>query len=48
MRFMVGLIVVDVVSTTTTWPNTITTCLSGLIRDAASVCQLHISATSNY
>jgi hypothetical protein len=47
MRFMVWLIVVDVVSTTTTCPGTITTCLNGLISGAASVCHLHISATSN-
>jgi hypothetical protein len=47
MWFMVWLIVVDVVSTTTTCPGTITTCLSSLIRGAASVCHLRISATSN-
>jgi hypothetical protein len=47
MWFRVGLIVVDVVSTTTTCPSTITTCLSGLISGTSSICHLHISATSN-
>jgi hypothetical protein len=47
MWFQVWLIVVDIVSTTTTCPDTITTCFSGLIRGAASVCHLYISATSN-
>jgi hypothetical protein len=48
MRFRVGLIIVDVVSTTTTCPSTVTTCLSGLISGTTSVCHLHISTISNY
>jgi len=47
MRFIGGLIVVDVVSTTSTCPSAITTCLSGLISGTASICHLHISAISN-
>jgi hypothetical protein len=45
--FRVWLIVVDVVSTTTTCPSTIPTSLSSLISGTASICHLHISATSN-
>jgi hypothetical protein len=41
------LMVVDVVCTTPTSPCTITTSFSGLIRGTASVCHLHIPATSN-
>jgi hypothetical protein len=37
IRFMVGLIVVDVVSTTTTGPSTITTCLNGLTSGTMSI-----------
>jgi hypothetical protein len=47
MWFWVWLIMVDVVFTTPTWPGTITTSFSSLIRGAASVCHLHILATSN-
>ena len=41
MRFMGGLIVVDVVSTTTTGPSTISTGLSGLISGMVSIFHLH-------
>jgi hypothetical protein len=41
------LMVVDVVCTTPTSPCTVTTSFGGLIRGTASVCHLHIPATSN-
>jgi hypothetical protein len=41
------LLVIDVVCTTPTSPCTVATSFSGLIRGTASVCHLHISATSN-
>jgi hypothetical protein len=47
MWFRVWFIIVDIVFTTPTCPGTITTSFSSLIRGAASVCHLHISATSN-
>jgi spore maturation protein SpmA len=47
MWFRVWLVMVDVGFTTPTCPGTISTYFSSLIRGAASVCHLHISATSN-
>jgi hypothetical protein len=46
MRFMVGLIVVDIVSTTTTCPSTITTCLSEGRCGTRRVHELRVNAKS--